>query len=247
MTPQELLSRTLDWRSRLATLKERNPPDGFTWYGYDITANAWHLAPLLEQAPPALLQGARDLPMADIGTADGDFGLMFSDLGYEVDLIDWPATNWNGMQGVRALTAMLGSRADIHAVDLDSQFVLPRERYGLVLLLGILYHLKNPYYVLEHLAQRCRYLAISTRVARRVKQFDQSIAEAPLAYLLEPDECNNDATNFWIFSAAGLERLVRRCGFRVIASRTVGDTTASNPSDPEHDERMFMLLESTRA
>ena len=56
---------------------------------------------------------------------------------------------------------------------------------------------------------------------------------------------NGDATNYWIFSRVGLERLVERAGWTVRESMNVGDTEASNTDSNDHDERMFMLLEST--
>jgi hypothetical protein len=64
--------------------------------------------------------------------------------------------------------------------------------------------------------------------------------------LLGPDESNNDATNFWIFTAAGLRRVADRAGWDVVAMRTVGDVTHSNPQDADHDERAFALLRSRR-
>lgn len=237
-------SAARQWRQRLEDVKASNPPSDFTWYGYEILGNVDHIDGLLPSSERDLLQRVSGQPVADIGTADGDLGLLLADLGFDVDLIDWPSTNWNGMRGVRRLVELLNSTASVHAVDLDSQFALPREHYGLVLLLGILYHLKNPYYVLEQLARRSRYCLISTRIARYAKQGATELRGIPVAYLLGPDECNNDATNFWIFTAEGLERLVTRCGFRIVASRSVGDLARSNPSDAEHDERMFMLLES---
>ncbi len=122
--------------------------------------------------------------------------------------------------------------------------MLPREQYGLVCLLGILYHLKNPFFVLETIARKSRYCLLSTRIARYGVDAGLEMENAPLAYLLSPDECNNDATNFWIFSFAGLLRLADRCGWRVLEQRRVGDTSASDPASPEHDERAFLLLES---
>ncbi|MCB1559877.1 MAG: methyltransferase domain-containing protein [Xanthomonadales bacterium] len=234
------------WRKRLTEVKTKNPPDGFTWYGYDILANVDHVDGLLSGDSRDLLARVAGERIADIGCADGDLGLLFADLGHEVDLIDWPSTNWNGMRGVRRLTGLLESPATVHEVDLDSQFALPSDRYGLVVLLGILYHLKNPYFVLDKLASHTRYCLLSTRIARYTKAPKTDISELPVAYLLTPDECNNDATNFWIFSAAGLRRIVERCGFRIVAMRQLGDVKASNPADAEHDERAFLMLESTR-
>jgi tRNA (mo5U34)-methyltransferase len=240
------VERTEDWRARLQQVKTDNPPGDFSWYGYDILGNIGHIDGLLPPSERDILARIAGQPIADIGTADGDLGLLFADMGHAVDLIDWPATNWNGMRGVRRLTELLQSSASVHEIDLDSQFRLPRDRYGLVLLLGILYHLKNPFYVLEKLASHSRYCLISTRIARFSKDPRVELEGLPVAYLLDPDECNNDASNYWIFTAHGIERMARRCGFKVLASRRLGDSEDSNPSDPDRDERIFMLLESVR-
>jgi 2-polyprenyl-3-methyl-5-hydroxy-6-metoxy-1,4-benzoquinol methylase len=239
-----VLDACRDWRERQIALKAAHPPADFTWYGWEILANAWHLDALLDADRRDLLARIAGQPIADIGAADGDLGFFLESLGFEVDLIDWPATNWNGLRGARRLKQLLGSNAAIHEIDLDSQFQLPRQRYGLVCLLGILYHLKNPYYMLERLAERTRYCMLSTRVARQTADGSVRLDAAPVAYLLAPDECNNDATNFWIFSMPGLLRLVDRCGWTVVAQRTVGDTVGSDPSGHDHDERAFLLLES---
>lgn len=240
----DVVERCSGFKESLTELKQKNPPTGFTWYGYDILANIWHVDGLLKDEHRDLLSRVAGMPVADIGAADGDLGFFFERLGFDVDIIDWPASNWNGLRGVRRLKELLNAEAGIHEVDLDSQFRLPKDRYGLVCLLGILYHLKNPYYVLEQLARSTRYCLLSTRVARRTADGKVDLSAAPLAYLLAPDECNNDATNYWIFSMPGLLRLADRCGWSVIAQRTVGDLHQSDPSSAEHDERAFLLLES---
>lgn len=68
-----------------------------------------------------------------------------------------------------------------------------------------------------------------------------------MAYLLGPDECDNDSTNYWIFSRAGLQRLVERAGWEVLDSISYGDRQNSNPRDVDRDERTWLLLESTTA
>ena len=70
------------------------------------------------------------------------------------------------------------------------------------------------------------------------------ISKIPMAYLLGETELNADATNFWIFSEAGLRRIVERANWRVVAFRTIGDTEGSDPVSLDHDERAFCLLES---
>ncbi len=130
-------------------------------------------------------------------------------------------------------------------MDLDRQFTLPRERYGLVFLLGILYHLQNPYYVLRELAARSSHCLLSTKVARFAGPSRTPIADLPVAYLVAPDETNNDPTNYWILSPVGLERLAQRAGWLILDRLNVGNTTDSDPATPENDERMFLLLRST--
>ena len=233
-----------EWKRHLEGVKANHVPEEFTWYGYDILANIWHFDRLLARDKRDFLSQIAGQPIADIGTADGDLGYFFESLGFEVDLIDWPATNWNSLRGAKRLKELLSSSVGIHEIDLDSQFRLPRQRYGMVFLFGILYHLKNPFFVLEQLAQSTRYCAISTRIARQTVDGKLALERAPLAYLLAPDECNNDATNYWIFSLPGLVRLAERTGWRVVSQFTVGDTRRSNPSQTDHDERAFMLLES---
>lgn len=232
------------FRAELDKLKAANPPDGFTWYGYDILSNTDHLDRLLRGENRRILEKIRGLPIADIGAADGDLGFLLERLGFDIDIIDWPATNWNSLRGAPRLKELLGANAQIHPMDLDSYFSPPRAEYGLAVFLGILYHLKNPYYVMEKLARHARYCVVSTRVARYTTDRQLELAKAPVAYLLTAEECNNDATNFWIFSVPGLKRLFDRTGWDIVDFATVGDVERSNPSEPERDERAFALLRS---
>jgi hypothetical protein len=99
--------------------------------------------------------------------------------------------------------------------------------------------------MLDLLSRQCRFCFLSTRVARytpdRIK-----IQNAPIAYLLGPDELNHDLTNFWIFSEAGLRRLLDRTGWEICAYLTTGDTKKSNPHTAKNDERAFCLARSQR-
>jgi hypothetical protein len=47
-----------------------------------------------------------------------------------------------------------------------------------------------------------------------------------------------------MFSPAGLERIIARAGWTVLARYHAGDVVASDPSSADHDERMFMLCTS---
>jgi tRNA (mo5U34)-methyltransferase len=220
--------------------------DGIPWYPYNILGNLYHIDEMLSVENRDLDRLAHNLPVADIGAADGDLAFALEDVaGWQVDIIDTAATNMNGLRGARALRDHLGSHVQIHDVDLDRQFALPRDRYGLVFLLGILYHLQNPFYTLQELASRSSYCLLSTRVARFAGPAKTPIADLPVAYLVAPDETNSDPTNYWILSPTGLERLVARTRWTILERANVGNTLASDPATPENDERMFLLLQST--
>lgn len=183
--------------------------------------------------------------VADIGAADGDLAFFMNNLGYVVDIIDYASTNYNGLKGVRALVEALNVSTSVHILErnIDEQFLLPTERYDLIFFLGILYHLKNPYYILETLSKKSKHLLLSTRIAKYTPD-GINISGSSVAYLLNPDESNNDSTNYWIFTELCLERIVNRAGWSILYKNTVGDTFSSNPSDSDKDERCFMLLRS---
>ena len=86
--------------------------------------------------------------------------------GGKLDIIDTAHSNQNGMRGAVLLKEQLGSRVSIYDIDLDEQFRLPRGRYGLVLLMGILYHLRESRFYVLQLSRRSRRYIVSTRVAR---------------------------------------------------------------------------------
>ncbi len=185
-------------------------------------------------------------PVVDVGCGDGDIAFFLESMGAEVDAVDHPLTNYNRMEGVRALKRALGSKIGIHALDLDSRPNLPRSNYGFATMLGVLYHLKNPYMVLETLAHRAQHLYLSTRIASLTPDRGLNFGALPMAYLVDDRELNNDPTNFWIFSKTGLERLVRRAGWTVLQQFTLG--VSPEESDPvTNDTRAFLLLESRLA
>lgn len=222
--------------------------NGIAWYPYDILANLIHIDTMLTGEHRDLGRLADGRPVADIGAADGDLAFTVEEAwGWQVDIVDTAPTNMNGLDGARALRDHLGSSASVHDIDLDQQFRLPRDSYGLIFLLGILYHLQNPFFVLRELAARSTHLLLSTKVARFAGPDRTPIGNLPVGYLVAPRETNDDPTNYWVFSPAGLERLVDRAGWDVLDELNVGNTAASDPATPENDEREFMLLRSRLA
>ncbi|CAM06267.1 hypothetical protein A8924_0091 [Saccharopolyspora erythraea NRRL 2338] len=243
-----LRERALAFREDLLARKEKIAPAEFGWYPYDTMANILHLDALLSGPRRSVFDSIAGGRIADIGAADGDFGFFLeSELGCQVDLIDNAPTNFNGLRGARRLVEELSSSTRVHEIDLDSQFGLPAEHYHAVFFLGLLYHLKNPFYVLEALSARADLCFVSTRIAQLAPDHQTRLKDQPVAYLLDPREANNDATNFWIFSETGLRRLFDRTGWDVLDFVTVGCTEGSDPAAQDRDERAFALLHSKAA
>jgi tRNA (mo5U34)-methyltransferase len=224
-------------------IKAAHRPDSF-WYPYGTLPSIAVLEQLSTMAGLDLLQLCRGPhgKVADIGAADGDLAFFLEKMGLSVDMIDNEYTNFNRLEGARLLKEALNSSVTIRSVDLDAQFPLYGEKYDAIFLLGILYHLKNPYFVLESLARITKYCFVSTRIAKQTSD-GQRLSPYPVAYLVAPEECNNDDTNFWIFSDEGLKRLIGRTGWNVLSYLTIGDTVNSTPADPDRDERAFCFLQ----
>jgi tRNA (mo5U34)-methyltransferase len=227
------------WKTKLAYR-----PKPF-WYPYATLRNIAVLERLLTGAGLDLLDLCRGKygRVADIGAADGDLAFFLEELGFSVDAVDNDYTNFNKLEGVRILKNALSSPVTIRSIDLDSRSQPFPERYDAAFFLGVLYHLKNPFFILERLAHVTKYCFLSSRIARQTAD-GLPLSKHPLAYLLGLEECNNDNTNFWIFSEEGLKRLIHRTGWSILAFTTIGDTNNSMPADPNHDERAICLLQS---
>jgi tRNA (mo5U34)-methyltransferase len=239
----ELIQRLQVFSSRVRQVRQQPTPE-ISWYPYDTLGSLRNFEGIFRKHWERFHRSLGSGPVLDLGCGDGDMGFFFASFGCKVCAIDNPSTNFNGMKAVYMLRERLGLNIEIRESNLDSQFQLD-EGWGLVLLLGLLYHLKNPYSVLEYLAPRAQYLLLSTRIARRTMK-GLPIQNEPLAYLLDDGEAGGDPTNFWIFSETGLARILKRTGWFEIGSYSLGDIQASNPADPEADERAFVLLRSGR-
>lgn len=228
------------FREKLVNIKQNHKVD-FNWYLYDILSNLIHMDHLIHETDykDILINNNSFL---DIGSADGDLAFFFESLGKNVDIIDLPETNHNGMRGIYFLKKALNSNNNIFELNIDESFKL-QKKYDIVFFLGIFYHLKNPLLSLYTLQRYCKYLFLSTRICKYDSN-DRYIGDQSLAYFLDKDELNSDSTNWWIFTENALIKTIHRCGYKVLRKYNVGNIEYSNPVSLEKDERIFLLLES---
>ena len=232
----DLRLHAIEFRKTLDKLKRGLGSSRLRWYPYDSLGVFTIMDGILAPERRSLLELARGRPILDLGCGDGDVSFLFESLGCQVHAVDYSGANYNHMRGVQALKREMKSSVEIFDVNLDEQFSLPRSGYGLALCLGVLYHLKNPYYLLEKLAKSAHYCLLSTRIA--------AVSDLPVAYLVDDSETNKDATNFWIFTDAGLRRILKRTGWEICDYQAVGCEQDSDPSTRRGDQRVYCLLKS---
>ena len=239
----ELDRRAQLFEEHINQLKDALAPSDIVWYPYRTLTVFSILDKLLTGPRRHLVDLAGGDPILDLGCGDGALSFFFESLGCKVWAMDNHHANHNHMRGFTELRSALNSSVELEMIDIDSRFTLPDEIFGLALFLGVFYHLKNPLYALETLATHARYCLLSTRIARRTPS-GTPIKDEPLAYLLDPLEANNDATNYWIFSETALRRALDRTGWMVRDFITTGATRGSEPARLDRDERAFCLIES---
>ena len=245
-----MASRSLDelasrFQDRLKAVKDRTRLESGDWYPWRSLSSMQMMGRELGVSVDRLMQMVGNAPALDAGCGDGDVAFFLESLGARVDAVDHPSTNYNRMEGLRALKQALGSNVAIHVADIDSRAEFPNSKYGMAMLLGVLYHLKNPFLVLDTLARSSRWLYMSTRIAAMTPDRRLRFGSYPMAYLVDDRELNDDPTNFWIFSEEGLKRLVRRAGWRETGYFTLGKSAGeADPVTEEGDVRAFILAES---
>jgi tRNA (mo5U34)-methyltransferase len=243
-----LLELARRFREHLDGVKSQTPLDPrVTWYPWRSLGQLAVLDTFLQSDTAALMGMIGHDRVLDVGCGDGDIAFFLERLGVRIDAIDHAPTNYNALLGVHALKQKLGSSIRIHAVDLDTRPQLPSSIYGFTVMLGVLYHLKNPFLVLEALARASRYIFLSTRVASVSPDRKTDFSALPMAYLVEEDELNDDNSNFWIFSEKALQRVLRRSGWDVIHYATSGPVATADPVTPAGDARAFILAKSLLA
>jgi 2-polyprenyl-3-methyl-5-hydroxy-6-metoxy-1,4-benzoquinol methylase len=152
-----LIENAKRFRTVLDAVRNSAPSAGFNWYPYNSLSSVYHLTKLLGDSHEYVLEAGKRNGLLDLGCGDGDLAFFWESQGYAVTGIDYPASNQNGMRGLYALRRELSSKISIREIDVDNEFPLD-SHYGVTLCMGLLYHLKNPFFV----------LVLSTRIARNL-------------------------------------------------------------------------------
>ena len=242
---RDFIRHALSVQKKLERVKSQRAAPDPGWYPWDSFGTVMLLDRLLTGRHRWLDPMIGGDPVIDIGCGDGALSFVFESLGFRVQAVDHAPSNYNGMRGVAALKDALPSRLRIAEMDLDRNPRLPVKRCGLALLLGVLYHLKNPLGVLEALGKQARYCLLSTAVTRFAPGGSEEIASMPAAFLAGRGGLRGDETNYWIFTEAGLRNLIDRAGWDVCDWLCVRDES-SILWETQKDERVLCLLRSRR-
>ncbi|MET0372327.1 MAG: methyltransferase domain-containing protein [Sphingobium sp.] len=180
-------------------------PDGTRVQGIKALEVLQHEANLIFPDP---LEGKRVL---DIGAWDGFFSFEAERRrAVEVLATDhfcWSGPGWGDKRGFDHAHARFHSRVRSLDLDIEDHNVEALGQFDVVLLLGVLYHVTDPYRILRSAAQMCTdHLVIETVTALRHE-------EVPAMRLFTELELNEDPTNYWAPNILALREMCRRFGF----------------------------------
>jgi len=156
------------------------------------------------------------LSVLDVGAWDGFFAFECERRGAaRVVALDGPAWRepaWGqGGYGTRSgfelARRALGSSVEGVELDLEDISVETVGRFDVVLLLGVLYHLKHPWVALSRVASVCSGLLVVETHA------DLLDLRRPAMALYPGDEVAGDASNWWGPNVAALRAMLREEGF----------------------------------
>jgi tRNA (mo5U34)-methyltransferase len=117
------------------------------------------------------------------------------------------------LPGKRAFdTACLALNSDVESIAVDFMEADLGElgTFDVVLYLGVLYHIQNPFEALKRLAAVTKELAIIETVA----VFLPGLKHRGFCEFFEMDELQGDVTNWWAPSKKALEGMCRAAGFK---------------------------------
>jgi len=172
----------------------------------------------------------------DIGAWDGYFSFEAENRGaarvLATDHFCWSGPGWGTRDGFDFMHGTLAS--DVESLDVDVLALDPATlgQFDVVLFLGVLYHVKDPYSCLEAAARMCSgHLIIETAPALPRETL-------PAMRLYKPGELGGDPTNFWAPNVAALQLMLKAFGF----SKVEALASPVSPDNPlRHKTRLPLL------
>lgn len=162
-------------------------------------------------ADVAFHRGVAGKTVLDIGAWDGFYSFEAERRGaarvVAADHFSWSGPGWGTKKGFDYAHARLGSRVESIDIDLPDLDPSVLGTFDIVLFLGVLYHLQDPYAGLKRAAAMADdLLIVETATAC-------NIFPAPVMRFYLGKELNNDPTNFWAPNVRCLRRLLEDLGF----------------------------------
>ena len=238
----QISQKTPQFATRLNEIKAQNPQ--IQWYPFR-SMDKVHLINMIANYFDGVEIGflGERPKIIDVGAADGDLAFLFESVGCDVVAIDNAPSNYNRCVGIRSMRQLLDSNITLIEKDIDYDFSIDGQ-YDLILMLDILYHLRNPLGNLIALCQLGKYMIMTTRIFETVPG-GKSVRDLPYAYLLAPFEAAAiDPTNYWILTETAFNRLLERSGWRILNKAYFGYTgNDSTPFEPHKDKRVVALCE----
>ncbi|MEO0642827.1 MAG: DUF1698 domain-containing protein [Pseudomonadota bacterium] len=176
----------------------------------------------------------REKTLIDIGCWDGWYTFEAERRGAKVTGCDhfcWSGPGWGTRAGFDYVRKQINSNAT--AIDCDVPDLRPdlHGTYDAVLLLGVIYHCKDPFAVLE----RAAALAKETMVV----ETQTMPGTEPIARYWLGDSLNGDPTNYWTPTVACLRDMLREVGFTKFV-------TSETPLQPQTAEVTRHIVRATR-
>ena len=203
------------------------------WHSIDL-GDRWSdgakKRPVIEaEAEVVFKDGVAGKTVLDVGAWDGFFSFEAERRGaarvLATDHIAWSGWGWGTKDGFDYAHHARGST--VESLDIDVPDVTPDSvgMWDVVLFLGVLYHLKDPYTGLEHISKVVKDTLI-VETATALNEFPE-----PVARYCYHAEINADATNFWLPNARCLELMLREIGFQDIE---IVRSPSWPPTHPDH-------------
>lgn len=182
-------------------------------FGYGITApgnqtNTWQTL-----GRTGLLElDLRGKTIIDVGAWDGFFSFVCKRQGAQrvlaTDQWAWDHSP-GGNQGFLTARELLASNVEHLKIDVFELSPATVGTFDIVLFLGVLYHLQDPFMALRRLREITRdFILVETHVVSYLEQ-----EHVPVMEFYETNELNNDSTNWWGPNLTCLHRMMRAAGF----------------------------------